>query len=329
MGCFVSVRQRLFCVVIGLVALCAARPASAQTFRLPPAEDMGNVVMAPGSDPIAIPTGEDFINADNFMGGENPYGNTNDWGWQLLPNSLIYRSYLANQKESRLYGGVNSAKDDSTFWDATLGARVGILRYGDHNYVLPNGFQWDVEASTQVRLDVPEDVDVRSTDYRGGTQLTYGHDKHRVRFGYYHISSHLGDEFLIKHPGYNRLNFARDTIILGYSYYATPNFRLYGEIGYAPYTIVCDPWEVQFGFDWAPQQRTGIRGAPFVAMNGHLRQEINWSGNFTAQAGWAWRADESAHLLRLGVQYFNGASSQYSFAFQTEQIIGVGVWYDF
>ena len=64
-------------------------------------------------------------------------------------------------------------------------------------------------------------------------------------------------------------------------------------------------------------------------MNGHLREELNYSGNFTLQTGWAWRGDRSSHLLRAGFHYYNGLSNQYSFFRQFEQQIGGGVWYDY
>jgi hypothetical protein len=147
--------------------------------------------------------------------------------------------------------------------------------------------------------------------------------------GYYHLSSHLGDEFLLDHPGYPRLNFARDVLVAGYAHYLSPNLRLYGEMGWAFYTDISQPWEFQFGVDYAPGYATGIRGAPFFAINGHLREELDFGGHFTVQAGWAWRADNSTHLLRTGLEYFNGASNEYSFYNLHEQQIGYGLWYDY
>ena len=34
------------------------------------------------------------------------------------------------------------------------------------------------------------------------------------------------------------------------------------------------------GADWAPACNTGLRGAPFVALNGDLREEVDFGGNF-------------------------------------------------
>jgi hypothetical protein len=319
-------------LLVLVLSLGPAESLRAQHAWLPPADEIGPIGVPVLQDPplgeqaFAPPRGN-FVDLDDYVG--SPGRESEPYRWQLLPNSLIYRSYLASTKESRMYGGVDHARNDSTLWNATTGARVGILRYGTYDYILPDGFQLDVEGSAQVRLDVPEDVDVRSVDFRAGVPLTFGWGAHRLKFGYYHISSHLGDEFLLKNIDYPRLNFARDVLMLGYSYYATPNLRLYGEAGWAFYEDVSEPWEFQFGVDYAPQQRTGCWGAPFFAVNAHIRQELDFSGNLTAQVGWAWRADHSAHLLRVGFQYFNGLSNQYSFAFDHEETFGFGVWYDF
>jgi hypothetical protein len=45
--------------------------------------------------------------------------------------------------------------------------------------------------------------------------------------------------------------------------------------------------------------------------------------------GWSWMSDRDRHLLRLGTHYYNGKSSQYSFYNQSEEAIGLGLWYDF
>ncbi|HND54668.1 MAG TPA: hypothetical protein PLV92_19790, partial [Pirellulaceae bacterium] len=70
-----------------------------------------------------------------------------EWTWQLMPSSLIYKSYLAGAKEPRLASQHVNIKDDGWVWDVTLGSRVGLLRYGDRDPVRPNGFQIDMEGA--------------------------------------------------------------------------------------------------------------------------------------------------------------------------------------
>jgi hypothetical protein len=194
---------------------------------------------------------------------------------------------------------------------------------------MPQGFQIDAEGAANVRLDVDSQVDVRSTDYRVGVPLTYGIGRHQFKFAYAHMSSHLGDEFVLHHPGYPRLNWSRDALVLGYSIYMTETLRLYAEAGWGFQCEVNEPWAFQFGADWAPNAPTGFRGAPFFAVNGDLRQEVNFGGNLTVMTGWAWVTDRDRHMLRLAVHYYNGKSSQYSFVYQSEEAVGIGLWYDF
>ena len=235
---------------------------------------------------------------------------------------------MAGVKESRLAAHIISVKGDSTFFDGNLGGRFALWRYGNGNAFHPEGVEFDIEGAAHVRLDIPNDVDVRSVDFRAGGFMAWGDRWQQTKFGYYHLSSHLGDEFLLKNPGYPRLNFARDVIILAHSIYLTPELRVYGEVGWAFWTDVTDPWEIQFGIDYAPAGPTGPLGAPFVALNGHLRQELDFGGNFVAQAGWAWKGDESGNMFRAGFHYFNGASSQFSFYHRFEQQVGFGIWFD-
>jgi len=256
---------------------------------------------------------------------------TECYGWTLLPKSLVYKPYMAGEKESRLSAHIAKIEDDTTVFDGNLGGRFGVLRYGqDSDTWLAEGIQWDVEGSAHVRLDIPEDVDVRSVDFRAGTHVSwsYSNPQLRGRFGYYHISSHLGDEFLMKNPSFQRVNYARDVLILGHSYYVNPNLRVYGEVGWAFYHKVSDPWELQFGVEWAPTAPTGFHGKPFLAINGRLQEELNYGGALTVQTGWAWVGEVPGKTLRVGLHYHNGASSQFSFYNTYEQQIGFGIWYD-
>ena len=250
------------------------------------------------------------------------------WGLVVLPEQLIYHSYLAGVKESRLGTQTFHRDGDGTLWDSTLGGRFGLLRIGPRDK--PLGFQIDIEGAAHLRLDPDEEVDVRSADFRAGVPFTYGWDNQQIKFAYYHLSSHLGDEFLLKNPGFARLNYVRDVLVLGYSIYPTERLRLYGEVGWAFWSDISGLWELQFGIDYAPTRPTGIHGEPFFAVNGHLRQEVNYGGGLSAQAGWAWRTDgTSGKLLRMGLRYYNGESPQFSFFDEFEHQIGFGVWYDF
>ena len=78
-----------------------------------------------------------------------------------------------------------------------------------------------------------------------------------------------------------------------------------------------------------PALPTTLCPAPFAAFNCHLREEVGFGGNVVLQAGWQWRGANGGHLLRTGMEYFNGKSPQFEFFDESEQRLGVGLWYDF
>ncbi len=257
------------------------------------------------------------------------YCNSQSPEWQLMPEGLIYRQYLSGVKESRFRGVWHNDAGGGDILDVSLGGQVGLLRYGSTRNGRPIGWQLGLEGAGQARLDLDENADVDAVDFRFGIPVTWGDEISQMKFAYYHLSSHLADEFLLKNPGFPRVNYSRNVLVLGYSIYPAELWRVYAEIGYGVDTDVSEPWETQFGIEYAPSGATGMRGAPFAAASGHLREEVDYGGNVVFQAGWAWRRSPSSGMFRTGVEYFNGKSDQFSFFNQSEQKVGFGLWYDY
>ena len=261
------------------------------------------------------------------------------WSWQLMPNNLIYTSYLAGPKEPRLgtvwYDDTAPSLTEPNLsegwlWDSTLGGRASILRYGSDSILHPQGFEVQIEGAAFVRLDPEDDRDLRSSDFRFGVPLVYGVGRWQSKLAYYHNSAHLGDEFMIKNPSFPRVNYVRDVIVLGGSWYPLDWMRLYGEVGYSFFNAGgSKPWEFQFGTELLQARPTGGWGKPFLAVNSMLRQELDFGGNVCVQAGWFWRGRGSEKLYRIGLEYLYGSDPQYEFVFYNQNRFGVGMWYDF
>jgi hypothetical protein len=309
-------------VLIGLLA-CAPVITSVA------AEAPDSVYVLPEGESLLAPP-QGYVDLDSPYGppSRRLSGPGEPWEWQLLPQGLIYRSYLAGTKEPRFSTQIVNEQHSGWLFDATEGARVALLRFGTRDPIWPSGFEIDAEGAAQLRLDLAEEVDFQGVDFRGGVPLTFGVGPLRTKFAYYHLSSHAGDEFLLKHPAFQRLNYSRDVLVLGHSVNLTGWLRVYAEAGWAFYSDVGEPWEFQFGVDYEAPGPTGCRGAPFFAINGHFRQEVNFGGGMTVQTGWSWRSN-SGSLLRAGLHYYNGESNQFEFYDEHEQQIGFGVWYDF
>lgn len=252
------------------------------------------------------------------------------WDWHLLPEGLMYKSYLAGPKEPRLSTAFLHEVGGETLWDSTLGGRVGLARYGTVRGVQPEGFQIDVEGAAMLRMQPQQERDVMSVDFRAGVPLTYREGPFQVKLAYYHISSHVGDEYLLANPGFQRNNYSRDAFVLGGGWFAFDSLRFYAELGWSFYGTGGDkPWEFQTGFEWSSNRPTGIRGEPYLAVNAYFRESVDWNGSLNVMAGWQWRSRESDHLFRTGLQYFNGPNSQYVFLRDNQQLIGLGINYDY
>lgn len=257
---------------------------------------------------------------------QDPY---DPWCWQLLPDGILYPAYLGGRLESRL-STVILAERDNWYWDSTLGGRVGILRFGNTATTRPQGWQLDLEGATFVRLNPEQSRDLEDADFRFGIPLTYAYGAWQYKFAYYHLSSHLPDEYIARNPGATGNNYSRDALVLGAAFYPHPDWRLYAETGFAfSNGGPSQPWEFQFGADYSPVDARDRFGSPFMAFNGHLRQEVDFGGNFVAQAGWQWRGTFNDHLFRVGLQYFNGQSTFFQFYQYHEEQLGLGMWYDY
>jgi hypothetical protein len=249
-----------------------------------------------------------------------------NWHWEGLPNGLIYRSYLAGVKEPRMYLAVTGVEDHAWFVDMSVGGRVGLVRYGNGSDVNPEGYQLDFETAGMGRLDVRSDVDLRSVDLRVGMLISHRINHARVKIGYYHLSSHVGDEYLLMNPDFVRINYSREALVLGLEYFITPAVMPYVEVEWG--TRVdggSEPWEFQLGVDVSPAHGGW---APFAAVNGYLRQEVGFSGNFVAQIGWQYRR-ALGQRIRAGLQYTTGRATQFSFFREHETTLSFALWYDF
>jgi len=252
------------------------------------------------------------------------------WTSQWLPNGLIYKSYVAGEREPRFASTWLSEKDRGIVWDSALGGRVGIFRYGTPGVFRPQGWQVDFEGAVFARIDPDEHHDLEASDYRVGIPVTWSNGTIAVKAGYFHISSHLGDEFVLRNPGITRLNYVRDSLVFGIAYFPSDDSRVYFEIGYAPGTSGgAEPLEFQFGAEYSPVGIVCCGGAPFAAINGHIREEVNYGGSVNLVAGWQWRGRETNRLLRAGLQYFNGKSYVYEFFNTHEALTGFGLWVDY
>ena len=215
-------------------------------------------------------------------------------------------------------------------WETQMGGRVGMLRYGTFDAVNPQGWQLDMEGGGQTRVDPKHNSDLEAVDFRFGLLSTWRFGPNAFKAGYFHLSSHVGDEFVVRNPGFHRNNYVRDSAIVGWTRDLTLDMQVYGEVAYAAgHEGGAKPLELQYGYQYTPLRAYGFRGAPYFGLNGHTRQDNNWITGVNTVAGWQWRGEQTNHLFRLGLQYYTGPAIQYSFVGHNETLCGAGLWFDY
>jgi hypothetical protein len=263
---------------------------------------------------------------------EHPQTHEQHLCWQLLPNGLLYKTYIAGEKEPRMQlVSYYDTKSKRKIWEAVLGGRAGLIRLSDPSISNSDAFQLDLEGAVFARV-LPEEVSamLEGSDYRVGLYGTWKFDRLSYRAGYYHISAHVGDEYLIANPLFTRINYVRDSLLAGTAWEMNDSSRIYGEIGYAlGIEGGAKPLEFQFGAEYTPLPTTQFTGAPFAAVNTHLREDFDFNGGVNVVAGWGWQGEESKRRLRLGLNYYNGPSLQYEFFDRWENLVGGGIWLDY
>jgi hypothetical protein len=250
--------------------------------------------------------------------------------YHVLPDGLLWHSYLAGPQEPRISAILFGDDKGGYFWDATLGGRIGFLRYGTEDAKNPKGWQWDLEGAAITRLDLLESEDVESVDYRFGTQMTWAEGSWAMKFGYFHLSSHVGDEYLIRNPTFQRINYVTEALVWAVSNQPVEPVRVYGEITYA----VKEGggalrWQYQTGMEWTPPPPRPGKIAPFAAVNLGFRESTEYHMATTIQTGWGYQGPKSDRRLRFGLQYGDGPTSQFSFVTRTDEYLGWGIWFDY
>ncbi|MFH5803532.1 DUF1207 domain-containing protein [Alienimonas sp. DA493] len=262
-----------------------------------------------------------------------PYCAADDdvWRWRLLPSSLLFKPYVAGVKAARMAGVINHVEGGrmgETTLDGSLGARIGVVRFGQDG---PDGDGWqlDIEAAAFPRLNADEEMDVDATDFRAGVPLSYRSGGTAFTFGYDHISTHVGDEFLVRNPTFERVNYSRDALLFGVRQDLSPELTAYAEAAYAFYRDGGSaPWALQFGAEYFDEISPGT-GGPVAAANVQLREEYDFAGRFITVVGWQFREPETGRLLRFAAQYDAGKSPYYELFGENETAIGLGVFYDY
>lgn len=225
------------------------------------------------------------------------------------------------------------------FGDKVIGQIVAAVSLGDDfpifrwRNVLPwhGDMQLGVQAGVWTVFNywhVPKTYDHEScelvnADYMACIPLTYAVDRWSFRLRVYHISSHLGDEYLVNRPDrlYHRKNPSMEAIDFFSSYQFSRHLRGYfgpGVVFHSDRTFPIKPIYVEYGMELRVLGKKlyyhRLYGTPFLAIHLENWQQRDWNLDMTVKLGYEISKMQGVgRKMRLYVDYHHGYSYEGQF----------------
>lgn len=247
----------------------------------------------------------------------------------FLPTGDLFKALIADPKEPRFYLSSRLFKIDSEKIHAAVGGYgeiFGLYRRINRS----GGWSWQANfgggAHAQFNLNAPS-LDLVNTDYLIGFPFSFRKGKESYRFALYHQSSHLGDEFLLRYDGIERIELSYETIELtgSYEYGKT---RIYYGADYIVHQGPTDikPAAVHGGVEYYDTKTVVGRGRLVGGWDVKSDQEHDWSLNSSLKIGLQYDGSTSnGRYIRVLVEGYKGFSPYGQFYTSVERIAYVGL----
>ncbi len=241
-----------------------------------------------------------------------------------LPPGPLFTPLLADPREPRFSVNYQRHRTDALDFDAadvSIGEYVGFAE-GERG---ESRFQIGLQGAVFALFNLDSDsFDLINADYLIGFPLSWRRHEWSVRTRLYHISSHLGDEFLLGNPGVDRINLSYE-VVDGLVSHDWQRWRLYGGGGVVVHS---EPdlkrGLAQFGAEYIwGTIRDGLDLTVGVDLKGTAEQD--WSVNQSYRAGVSFT--RSTREIRLLLQHYRGFSPNGQFFTERLRYTGVGLYF--
>lgn len=257
----------------------------------------------------------------------------------LPQNTLLFQPLIADPRQV-----MNAAS--LRFNDDVIGKHVGAVSFGGDFILirLKDVLYWhgDMDLGIQAGIFSVFDLDhvdeaMVNTDFFVAALVTYAFDRWSFRFRLWHLSSHIGDEFLLANPDFERKNLSDNGIDFFASYQIGYVVRVYAGVGDI-LTRDREFPEHPLYFEWGSEIRVfGGRDCfnrlyvqPFLAMNFRSWGEHDFDIDQTYALGVEWsKLQGVGRKFRIYIEYHNGFSKEGQFVKERADYVAIKVNYGF
>ncbi|HXG61185.1 MAG TPA: DUF1207 domain-containing protein [Planctomycetota bacterium] len=254
------------------------------------------------------------------------------WTVEIFPEERIYEPYRADPRQSRsgskIQFPVRGRGRDIKIENALGGSRPLALWSDPRDS--RRSMELSLEAAVFSRFDIPEQWDMDAADYRFGFPFVYREGPVALKVHVWHLTSHLGDEYLSRVEGAERLSYHLEELALGMAVDLASVGRAYAEVGLPLYVgSDTEGGRVQLGLEWVDAAPPGGPG-PYAAADLHARREQDWDPGLTVQLGLLRKpSSPGGTTLRGFLEYYRGPEQQTQFLSEREHYWAVGFAADF
>ena len=252
----------------------------------------------------------------------------------FLPDDELFSPPLADSREPRMMLGLRRERwiglplavtaTDETFTAGFVGAGGHFGFLGRRRPGGCNGFQLGIfgGADAQFNLDAAR-RDLIATDFQVGAQLSARKGGLSVRLRVYHLSSHVGDEFLLHNPRIIPKEFGYESFDALVSLDGAA-WRAYAGGGFIDFAFGDpDTAVAQAGFEMRKRRDDG-GFRPVAAVDVTAMDEREWGLTTTTQAGFEWTSPAAVRRLRALVVFVNGYAPHGQYILQ-QRARGIGI----
>ncbi len=241
------------------------------------------------------------------------------------------------------------------FGDKVVGKQAAAIALGDDFPIFRwrDVFRWhgDMQIGIQGAVwavfnfsDVPnrdnnEFAELVNADYFLGIPLTYSYDRWAFRLRLYHISSHLGDEFIVNHPWYiyDRVNPSYEALEFMSSYQLSGHLRTYfgpGIILHSDESFPMKTFYVKYGAELRILGKKlyyhRLYGTPFLAIHLENWQVRDWNLDLFIKLGYELsKLQGIGRKMRIFFDYHHGYSYEGQFFLEKTQYGEIGFSWGF
>ncbi len=257
-----------------------------------------------------------------------------------FPADDVFRPLFADPKQPQFFATYQAVR----VRDAKTAANVGSVGFGE-NFGFHtsrrgcDGWQVGILAGVFAQFDLDAaSSDLINADYVIGIPLSWRSGAWSSRVRLYHQSSHLGDEFLLGRPGFNRVNLSFEEVegILSYDHQW---LRVYGGGGLLVHREPdLDRVRAQWGFELRgaslrspvlTEELPGLRMTPLMGADFKAFEELDWIVNSNVVAGFEWSREGAPRRFRFLVNYYHGFNPYGQFFAQKIESVGAGLYLAF